>query len=62
MMDLQRYNYFFVAVQSPGSDMEDVTQDRKANWTKLVFKRPEEMEVSVAVHRVDEPVINCLVD
>ena len=55
MMDLQRFYYFFVAVQSPGSDMEDVTPDSKTSWTKLVLKKPEEMEVSVAVHRVDEP-------
>ena len=52
-MDLQRFN-FFVAVQSPGFDMEDVTPDSKTNRTKLVLKRPEEMQVSVDVHRVDE--------
>ena len=55
MMDLQRFHYFFVAVQSPGSYMEDVTPDSKTNQTKLVLKRPEEMEVSVAVHRVNAP-------
>ena len=55
VMDLQRFLYFFVAVQSPGSEMKDVTPDSKTNQTKLVLKRPEEMEVSVAVHRVDEP-------
>ena len=42
-------------MQLPTSDLEDVTPDKNAERTKLVLKQPDVVDVSVDVHRMDEP-------